>query len=434
MIDGTTAALTGLAAVMALVLLHVPIGVAMGVVGIAGYAAMISFDVAMSVLVIEAGSVLTRFDMAIIPLFLLMGAFVVAGGLADDMYLVAEAALGGRRGGLTAASILSCALFGSVAGSATSTTATFSRIAIPQMVRRGYDPGFAGGAVAVGGTLGVMIPPSIIMAIYALMTEQFVIDLFVAAIVPAAMAVLSYLVVVALVARRRPDLLPRGEALPRAARLQAFRRGWLTLAMLLVMTIAIYSGLMTLVEAAALGAVLSFALAAGRRRLDRPTLEAALTQTATATVMIYVSIIGASVLASFIGLTQVAGTLVGFIGALSLPPVGIVLAFIVMYLILGAFFDEVAVMMLTLPFVFPVIVGLGYDPVWWGIINVVVINLGMIIPPIGINVFMINSLFPQIGLRRLYAGVMPFILVDLVRLGLLVAFPGLSLWLLALMR
>jgi len=432
MIDGNLVAVIGVITVLALVLLHVPIGVAMGVVGLAGYAWMLSTDVAMSVLATSAGSVLTNFDMLIIPLFLLMGAFVAEGGLADDLYLVAELALGRRRGGLAAASILSCAFFGSVAGSATSTAATFSRIAIPQMMRRGYDPGVAGGAIAVGGTLGVMIPPSIVMAIYALMTEQFVIDLFIAAFIPALLAVAGYLAVIALIGWRSPDKLPRGRVFTRDERNRVLRNGWSTVALLLMMSVALYSGLMTLVEAAALGTVMSLGLALVRRRLDRQTFGRALSQTATATVMIYVSIIGASVLSSFIGLTQAATALVDFIGALSLPPLGIILAFVGMYLVLGAFFDEVAVMMLTLPFVYPVVVGLGYDPIWWGIINVVVINLGLITPPIGLNVFLINTLFPDIGLRRLYAGVLPFIAVDLVRLALLVAFPGLSLWLLSL--
>lgn len=434
MIDHSTAALIGVAMVMVLVLLHVPIGVSMGLVGIAGFAAMTSFDAAMSVLASSAGSVMTNFDMLIIPLFLLMGSLVAEAGLADDLYLLAEVPLGRRRGGLGAASILSCALFGSVAGSATSTAATFSRIAIPQMTKRGYDPGIAGGLIAVGGTLGVMIPPSIIMAIYALMTEQFVIDLFVAAILPALIAVLGYLLVIATLAWRRPDKLPKGASFSPEERRRVLKSGWSTAALLVLMAFALYSGLMTLVEAAALGAVASLVLGLVRRRLDRETLVNALTQTATATVMIYVSIIGASVLSSFIGLTQAANMMVAYIGSLSLPPMGIIVTFILMYLVLGAFFDEVAVMMLTLPFVYPVVTGLGFDPIWWGIINVVVINLGMITPPIGLNVFLINTLFPDIGLRRLYAGVMPFIAVDLVRLALLVAFPQLSLWLLAVLK
>ena len=434
MIDGNVAALIGIASVLGLVVMHVPIGVAMGLVGVVGFAAMISLDAAMSVLGTSAGSVMTNFDMLIIPLFLLMGAFVAEGGMADDLYLVAEVILGKRRGGLAAASILSCAMFGSVSGSATSTAATFSRIAIPQMTRRGYDPGIAGGSIAVGGTLGVMIPPSIVMAIYALMTEQFVIDLFIAAFIPALMAVASYLLVISLIAWRMPEKLPQGRTFTRAERNQALRSGWSTIALLGLMSFALYSGLMTLVEAAALGTVMSLGLALIRRRMGRREFARALSQSATATVMIYISIIGASTLSSFIGLTQAANSLIGFISTLSLPPMGIVLVFIGMYLVLGAFFDEVAVMMLTLPFVYPIVTGLGYDPIWWGIINVVVINLSLITPPIGMNVFLINTLFPEIGLRRLYAGVMPFIVVDLVRLTLLIAFPGLSLWLLSVVR
>lgn len=430
MISGTLAAIIAIIVLFSLVALHVPIGVAMGLIGVVGFGLMTNFDAGLSILATEAGGIMTNFNISIIPLFLLMGAFTASSGLADDLFRVAYALVGHRRGGLASANILGCGVFGAIAGSAPATTATFTRISIPQMEKHGYDKGFAAGSVAAGGTLGVMIPPSVIMAIYALMTEQFVIDLFIAAIVPGLLAILFYFVAIYWVASRNPALAPAGEKLSRSERISAFKQGWSVILLFSLVTIGIYSGVFTIVEAAALGAILSFSFALMQGRMTKAQFWAALSQTAATSAMIYLSIIGASVFATFLGLTQAASQLVYWIDAMNLPPIGVILAFIALYVVLGAVFDEVAAMLLTLPVVFPVVIALGYDPIWWGIINVVVINLGMITPPVGLNVFIINGIRRDIRLTQIYKGVLPFIVVDFVRLGLLIAVPGLSLWLL----
>ncbi|RVU85624.1 TRAP transporter large permease [Leucothrix sargassi] len=434
MITGSVAAIIAIAILFTLVALHVPIGVAMGLIGVIGFGLMTTFSAGLSILATEAGGIMTNFNISIIPLFLLMGAFTASSGMADDLFRIAYALIGHRRGGLASANILGCGVFGAIAGSAPATTATFTRISIPQMEKHGYDRGFAAGSVAAGGTLGVMIPPSVIMAIYALMTEQFVIDLFIASVIPGLLAIVFYFIAISWVSSRNPDLAPAGEKLSRTERIAAFKNGWAVILLFSLVTIGIYSGIFTIVEAAALGALLSFIFALIQRRMTMAQFWQALMQTAATSAMIYISIIGASVFATFLGLTQAATEMIHWIEALGLPSMGIILAFVLLYLVLGALFDEVAAMLLTLPVVFPVVTGLGYDPIWWGVINVVVINLGMITPPVGLNVFIINGIRTDIGLSNIYRGVMPFIIADFVRLGLLIAVPGLSLWLLQAIR
>ena len=430
MITATAAAIIAIVILLLLVALHVPIGVAMGLIGVVGFGLMTNFDAGLSILATEAGGIMTNFNISIIPLFLLMGSFTACSGMADDLYRVAYALVGHRRGGLASANILCCGIFGAIAGSAPATTATFTRISIPQMEKHGYDRGFSAGSVAAGGTLGVMIPPSVIMAIYALMTEQFVIHLFIAAIIPGILAIVFYFIAINWVSSRNPDLAPAGQKLSRRERIDAFKSSWAVILLFSLVTIGIYSGVFTIVEAAALGAILSFLFPIIQRRMTMAKFWSALSHTASTSAMIYISIIGASVFATFLGLTQAASELVYWIEAQSLPPMGVILAFVLLYLVLGALFDEVAAMLLTLPVVYPVVIGLGYDPIWWGIINVVVINLGMITPPVGLNVFIINGIRPDIGLSKIYKGVIPFIVADFIRLALLIAVPGLSLWLL----
>lgn len=429
MIAPTLLVVLALSAVLVLLVLHVPVGVAMTVVGVAGFAAMTNWTAALSLLSAEPASLLRNIDIAVIPLFLLMGSFANAGGLADDIYTFADRAVGHIRGGLAIATVLGCGLFGSVAGSSVATTASFGRIALPQMRARGYKTELAAGSVGVGGTLGAMVPPSVVLVVYGLISEQFILDLFVAAIIPALLAILGYVAVILLITRIDPACGPAGRRASRAELLQAARGARSALLVFLVVSGGIYSGIATVTEAASIGVLATGAVAMLRGRLGRDTLLRVTRDTAASTAMIYLAIFGASILSYFIGLTRVADDLVLMLEGAALPPFAVILILCVMYLVLGAMFDEMAAMLVTLPFVLPVVVSLGYDPVWWGIINLVLINLGMITPPIGLNVFVLNGLARDIGLVQIYRGVMPFIASDLVRLGLLLALPGLSLWL-----
>ncbi len=424
----------GFLALCTLILLQVPIGFAMLGVGLVGYALQAGWSPALTLLASETSGLLASVDLATVPLFLLMGTFASAAGFSRDIYRAAAAWFGHRRGGLAYATMGGCAAFGAVCGSSTATAATFAKAALPEMLRRGYSPAFSTGTIAAGGTLKALIPPSIVMILYCVVTKTFIFDLFYAAIVPALLALLVNLLAIALVVRLKPELAPLSEPVATAEKWLALRDAAPVLVLMLAVFLGLYSGVFTVNEAASVAAVLALLFALLRGRLDWPSVWLGLRETASATAMIYTIIIGASVFSYFVTLARVPEALVAVIGALPISPLGIVACLIVAYLALGAIFDEIAAMLITLPFVLPVIEKLGFDPVWWGIVNVVVVELGMIIPPIGIIVFVLHGLAPQVPIRTIYKGVMPFIAADLLLLALLVVFPGLVLWLPTLIR
>ena len=432
--DPISIAVVGLAGMFVLIFLHVPLGVAMGVAGVVGFGVLAGFAPALTLLASETANLFSSLDLAAIPLFLMMGAFATVAGLSEDLYRIAYALVGHRRGGLSMATIGGCAGFGAVCGSALATAATFGKVALPQMVQRGYHPGFAAGTVAAGGTLGALVPPSIILVIYALLAEELIITLYVAAIVPALLAIALHVVTVALMVRLRPGLGPAAPRLPWRVRLAELRHaGPIALLLVAVLGGAMF-GVFTATEAAAVGAALAFLFAVMRRRLTRPRFWEALTDTASNTAMVYVIIAGAALFSYFVTLSQAPAALVGAIGESGVPGPVVIALLLAMFIVLGAVFDEVAALVITMPFVLPLVTSLGYDPVWWGIINVVVCELGMIVPPIGINVFLIHGLARDIPLASIYRGVAPFIAADGLRLALLAAFPAITLWLPSALR
>lgn len=418
-----------LVAIFALILLHVPVGIAMTVVGVVSFGLLANFKAAFSLLASEPASIFGTVDIAVIPLFLLMGSFANAGGLADDIYRLASALVGRWRGGVAMATVIGCGLFGSIAGSSVATTATFGKLALPHMRDRGYGPGLAAGTVAAGGTLGAMVPPSIILVVYGVIAEQFILDLFVAVIIPAILAVLGYLAAIWIYGRRNPDAMPTPMPAPRSELRTAARNCIPALILFGTVSGGIYGGVFTVTEAASVGALLTFVISLLRSKVTMEVFLGALRESAANTAMIYISIIGASIMTYFVGLTQVSDDLARQLALMDFPPLAVIGLLVLLYLILGAIFDEMAAMLITLPFVLPVVTGLGYDPVWWGVIMLVLINLGMMTPPIGMNVFLLNRLAPDIGLVNIYRGVMPFILADLFRLALLILVPSLSLFL-----
>jgi len=421
--------LLGIGAMFVLILFHVPVGIAMMVVGVGGYAILVGVRPALSTLVSETAGNIENPGLAVIPLFLLMGSFATAGGLSSEIYRFANAFLGHRKGGLAFATMGGCGVFGAVCGSSTATAATFGRVALPEMLKRGYAPHFAAGTIAAGGTLGALVPPSVIMIIYAVVTRENILDLFVAAVVPAVLAILFHFGAIRLYLMRNPDAAPAGQRFTWRERWQATKSAWAVLILLIAVLGGIYGGVTTVDEAAALGAMLSLAFAILRRRLTWRSFWGALVESAAATAMIYIVIFGASVFAYFITVARVPPALTAWIGGLDLAPLMIIFVLLIVYIILGAIFDTVSAMLITLPFVLPIVVHLGYDPIWWGIINVVVVELGMITPPIGMNVFVLHGLAPNISLSRIFGGVMPFVLSDLARLIVLTLFPILTLYL-----
>jgi tripartite ATP-independent transporter DctM subunit len=432
--DPVALAFVGLAGMFVLILLHVPLGVAMGVAGVVGFGLLSGMGPALSLLASETAGSFSSLDLATIPLFILMGGFASAAGLSEDLYRVAYALVGHRRGGLAMATIAGCAGFGAICGSSVATTATFGKVALPSMLSRRYAPGFATGTIAAGGTLGILVPPSVIMVIYAVLAQELIITLYVAAIVPSILALALHMLAVAGHVRLAPDAAPAGPRMPWAERWQVVRGGWAVVAIIAIVLGGISFGVFTATEAAAVGAMLAFLVALLRGSLNRQALAATLMDTASTTAMVYVIIVGAALFGYFVAVTQAPQAMIGAIGDSGLPVAAILAIMMLMYLLLGAVFDEVAAMVITLPFVLPLIKSWGFDPVWWGIVNVVIVELGMILPPIGMNVFVIHALARKVPLAAIYRGVMPYVASNLVRLALLVAFPALSLWLPAALK
>ena len=421
--------LLGLAVMFVLILLHVPVGIAMLAVGVGGYAMIAGFKPALSTMVNEVAGNIESPSLAVIPLFLLMGSFATAGGLSSEIYRFANSMVGHRKGGLAMATMGGCGVFGAVCGSSTATAATFGRVALPEMLKRGYAPHFAAGTIAAGGTLGALVPPSVIMIIYAVVTRENVLDLFVAAVIPAILALVFHFAAIRIYLLRKPEAAPAGERTSWRERRDAAINAWAVLILMAAILGGIYGGILTVEEAAAAGAVLSLLFAVVRRRLTWQRFWSALIESAAATAMIYVIIFGASVFAYFITIARVPPALTTWIGSLDVAPLVVIFILLLIYVILGAVFDTVSAMLITLPFVLPIVEHLGYDPIWWGIINVVVVELGMITPPIGMNVFVLHGLASNISMTRIFAGVTPFVLSDVARLAVLTLFPPLTLYL-----
>ncbi|MFL2770141.1 MAG: TRAP transporter large permease [Rhodospirillaceae bacterium] len=412
-----------------MIALHVPIGVAMAISGVIGTGVLIGFEPAIALMGIEPSAAMASEELAIIALFLLMGNFAAAAGLSGDLYRLAQAFLGHRKGGLAMATVATCAGFGAVCGSSLATTATMTRIALPEMERRGYSRRLSTGSIAAGSTLGVIVPPSVLLVLYAILTEQFVTALFVAALGPALIATILYMLSVIAYVTFLPKAGPAAERVSWHERRSVLKQSWGVVFLALIVSGGIYSGIFTINEAAAVGAAVAIAFTAFRKRLSKRLFFDNLKETAASTALIYLIIIGASIFSYAISLSQLPDIIVGRIEDLGLQPLVVILLLEVMYIILGSIFDTVAAMVITLPFVFPLITGMGYDPIWWGVINVVVMEMGMITPPIGLNVFVLQGMAKNVPFSTIYAGIWPFLVSDVVRLLILTLFPALTLWL-----
>ncbi len=427
--DPISVAMLGILGMFALIALQIPIGISMAIAGVIGFGLLSGWNAAFSLIASKGVGTLSSEELAVIPLFLVMGSFANISGLAADIYRLAYAFIGHRKGGLALATIGGCAGFGAVCGSSIATAATMGRVALPEMLKRNYDASLATGCIAAGGTLGMLIPPSVIMVIYAFLTEQFVITMFVAAIIPGLLAVLFHFIAIAVVVRLNPAAGPAGERADWQERWAAIRNAGGVMFMMLIVIGGIYGGVFTVNEAAALGAFVAFAFTVWRGKLNMENLLLVMRETAANTAMIYIIIIGASIFATFISITKMPSAVVEQISSLGLPPLAIIFALFVLFLILGSIFDTIAAMVITLPFIFPLIVDLGYHPIWWGIILVMTIEVGMITPPIGMNVFVLHGVAKNIPLNTIFKGIFPFFYADVVRIIFIILFPALALWL-----
>jgi C4-dicarboxylate transporter, DctM subunit len=427
--NGDLVAFIGFIALFALMLLRVPVGMAMGLVGVAGFGYLSGSGPALKIVGHTSMRTVTDWNFAVVPLFLLMGSFATTSGMSRELFRAANAFLGHLRGGLGIATIAACGGFAAICGSSVATAATFSRVAYPEMRRFGYPQSFATGVIAAGGTLGIMIPPSTVLAVYGLITEQDIGKLFVAGIVPGLIAVLMYMATITMIGYVRPGFLPAGKRAPWGERLVAMRDIWATLLLFLFVIGGIYGGLFTATEAAGMGAGGAFLLGIARRRLSRQDILRSLLEATRTTAAVFTVLIGAILFGYFLTITQTPQKVTEFLTGLGLGRYGVLALIMLMYLVLGCLMDALAMIILTVPIIFPVIKELGFDPIWFGVIIVMTVELGLIHPPVGMNIFVIKSVVEDAKIATIFYGVLPFIITDILRLILLIAVPGLALWL-----
>ena len=422
-------AIIGFVTLFALMLLRVPVGMAMGLVGVSGYAYLVGPGPALKLVGQTSMRTVTDYTFGVIPMFMLMGAFVSVSGVSRELFRAANAFIGHLRGGLGVATVVACGGFAAICGSSVATAATFAGVAYPEMRRYGYPQSFSTGVIAAGGTLGAMLPPSTVLAVYAILTQQDIGKLFMAGIFPGLLAISMYVLTIVLLVTLRPQLLPAGEAMPWSERLKALREVWAPLALFVFVIGGLYGGLFTPTEAGGMGASGAFILGVLRRKLNRAQVREALLQATRTSAAVFTVLIGALLFGYFLTITQTPQKVTEFLTGLGVGRYGVLALIMVMYIVLGCLMDAMAMIILTVPIIFPVVTQLGFDPIWFGIIIVMTVELGLIHPPVGMNVFVIKSVVKDVSFTTIFKGVLPFVLTDLVRLVILIAFPIIALWL-----
>ena len=424
-----TVAVIGFGALFVLMILRVPVGMAMGLVGVTGYSYIVGAGPALKLVSLTSMRTVTDYTFGVIPMFLLMGALVSVSGLSKEMFRAADAFIGHLRGGLGIATILACGGFAAICGSSVATAATFSVVAYPEMRRFGYPQAFSTGVIAAGGTLGAMLPPSTVLVVYAILTEQDIGKLFMAGILPGLLAMAMYVLTINIIVKVRPDLLPAGQAKSWNERAQALKLVWAPLALFIFVIGGLYGGFFTPTEAGGVGVGGAYILGLLRRKLNRKNTREALLQATRTTAAVFTVLIGALLFGYFLTITQTPQKLTEFLTALGIGRYGVLALMMLMFLVLGSLMDAMAMIILTVPIVFPVVTAMGFDPIWFGIIIVMTVELGLIHPPVGMNVFVIKSVVKEVSFTTIFKGVLPFIATDIVRLVILIAFPVIALWL-----
>lgn len=417
-----------------LIFARVPIAISLAAAGLAGYAALDGWGKALKMAGTVPFELASAYSFSVIPLFILMGAVASRANMATELFQACNALFSGVRGALANATIGSCAMFGAICGSSIATAATFSKVAIPEMRKHGYDPAFAAGAVASAGTLDVLIPPSVLLAIYAIVAEQSLPKLYAAAFLPGFILAAMYVVAVWLVAWWRPKWIPRVPALPLAARLRAAVGIWKLGILFFFAVFGIYLGWFSPTEAAAVAAFAAIIIAFATGAMNFRGLVDSLLETAYTTASIFFVVVGAFIFSRFIVLTQFPNELARMVQQSGVGPGWILIAVIALYFLLGTFLDEVSTILVTVPVTLPLIMGIGYDGIWFGIFVTVMCTIGLISPPTGMTVFVIQAQHPEIPVSRIYMGTLPFLAADFMLIGLLIAAPGLANWLPALLK
>lgn len=425
-----TEALIGFAVMLLLIMLQVPVAFAMALVGLGGMAVIRSWDAAYAMagsMIYESGF---QYTLSVLPLFILMGNFITQARLSKQLYAAAHSFLGHKRGGLAMSTIVACGGFSAVCGSSLATAATMSKVAYPEMRRFGYDPGLATGSIAAGGTLGILLPPSIVMVVYCILTEQSIGKMFAAGILPGLLAITLYLMAARWVTWRRPEAGPSAGA-PKSwpERGRALKEVWGILILFGVVMGGIYGGVFTSTEAAGIGAFGAMLFCVIRRTLTWRGLSEVLVESARTTGMLFMILIGAMLFANFINFTSLPDDLKDLVLRFDLSPFAVIVAICILYVILGVVLESMSMILLTVPIFYPLVQFLGFDLIWFGIIVVVVTEISFITPPFGMNVIVLRSLLPEVSLSTMYRGVAPFVVADLIRLAILIIFPAISLFL-----
>ncbi len=429
-----TEALLGFAAFLALAFLRVPMAFAMGIVGFFGFAYKVNFSAAASMIAQTTYETGLSYTLSVIPLFILMGNFVVRARMSEELYHAAYTFLGHRRGGLAMSTVVASAGFGSICGSSIATAATFAKVAYPSMRKFGYKDSLAAGAIAGGGTLGILIPPSVIMVIYGVMTETSIGKVFVAGILPGIVATVLLCLAVAWITWRDPKAGPPGKRSSWPERIEAIRHVWPVVMLFVLVIGGIYGGVFTATEGAGIGAVGAFLFALARRALSWKVLVEVLIESVRTTSMLFMILIGALIFANFINYTTMPADLKGFVAQFQVHPILVIVAICVIYVVLGTAMEELSMILLTVPVLFPLVVALGFDPVWFGIIVVIVVQIGLISPPVGMNIFVVKSLLRHLTIGTVFRGVTPFTVALVALLAIVVAFPSLATYLPSFMK
>ncbi|HTP72337.1 MAG TPA: TRAP transporter large permease [Burkholderiaceae bacterium] len=427
-------ALLGFAGVFVLALLRLPLAFAMGLVGFIGLGLLRGWPAtaaAASQVVYETGFAYT---LSVVPLFILMGNFVARAGLAHELFRLAYSFVGHVRGGLAHATILACAGFGAICGSSIATAATMSKVAYPSMKKLGYADYLSTGVIAAGGTLGIMIPPSTIMVIYGIVTETHIGKLFAAGVLPGLFCAALMMGAVAIVTARDPQAGPAGERSTWRERLKALRDIWGVALLVVVVLGGIYGGVFTATEGAGIGASGAFFFALARRALTWRMLREVLVESARTTAMLFTILIAAMMFSGFINFTSMPNDLKDWITHMGLPPLAVVGAMMVIYVLLGTIMEELSMVLLTIPVFFPIVTQLGFDPVWFGVLIVLVVQIGLISPPVGMNLFVLNSLLKDVTLKQIFRGVWIFCVALCIGLAVVLEFQPLALWLPSFMK
>ena len=408
---------------LVLLLLGIPLGFGMGLVGAAGFALMTGWEPMLGMVGVTTVNAVLNYNFSVLPLFVLMGSLFAHSRMADELYAAAYAFIGHRPGGLAMSTILACGGFSAISGSAMACAATMTRVSVPMMQRYGYPPSFAAGTVAAGATLDILIPPSNPMVIYAIITETDLGKLMAAGFLPGVLTIACYLAAIAAVAKFLPRWAPAGQSTGWRERWRALGNVWTMVMLFTVVLGGIYLGVFTPTEAAGIGAFGAFVIALARRRLTWASLVAMLIETARATTVLFMVLIGALLFANFVTIAGGPSELGAWLKGFNLSRTEIILVILALYIVLGCMLEGIAMMLLTVPILFPIVVQAGIDPIWFGIFVVIMAGVGSIHPPLGILLYVVRALVPEVGTNKIFVGVTPYLVGDAVRLALIIAFP-----------